>query len=446
MPGRSILRALAHRNFRLFFTGQTLSLIGTWTQSTAMPWLVSGLTDSKTILGLVAFSSQLPSFFLPPFAGVLTDRMNRHRLLLVTQSLAMCQAFGLAALVWTGHVRIWQLVMFNLTLSAINAFDMTARQTFLGEMLDSRDDLANAIALNSAIVQGSRLFGPALAALLIWRTGEAGCFFLNGVSFLAVLVALVAMRLPSRPPVGLHAPMLHGLREGFGYVSRTVPIRSLLLLVSAVSLLGLPYAVLLPIYARETFGNSPSNYGWLMTAPGVGALAASVVIAWQGLRHALFRVCTGPILTGLCLVGFASTTTIWLNVACLFGAGVGIMALLNTTNTLLQSLAPDALRGRVLSFYTMSFLGMAPLGSLVLGSSADVVGVRPVVAAAGCLCLIAGSVFAARMRPWAPTVKTHLRNSRTLSLPAFPVRSEFEGREEGIVGLVAPTGTSKPVS
>src|SRR5437660_879904 len=218
MPGRSILGALAHRNFRLFFAGQTLSLIGTWTQSTAMPWLVSGLTDSKTILGLVAFSSQLPSFFLPPFAGVLTDRVNRHRLLLVTQSLAMFQAFGLAALVWAGHVKIWQLILFNLTLSAINAFDMTARQTFLGEMLDDREDLANAIALNSAMVNGARLFGPTLAALLIATTGEAGCFFLNGVSFLAVLLALLAMRLPPRVTADHRTPVWRGLRDGFAYV------------------------------------------------------------------------------------------------------------------------------------------------------------------------------------------------------------------------------------
>ena len=205
MPGRSILRALGHRNFRLFFTGQTLSLIGTWTQSFAMPWLVSGLTNSQRVQGLVAFSSQLPNFFLPPFAGVLTDRINRRSLLLVTQSLAMLQAFGLVVLVWSGHVRIWQLILFNFVLSTINAFDTTARQTFLGEMLDDRDDLANAIALNSAMVNGARLFGPSLTALLIATAGVEGYFFVNGISFLAVLVALFAMRLPPR----VHARTSH---------------------------------------------------------------------------------------------------------------------------------------------------------------------------------------------------------------------------------------------
>src|SRR5437660_4024261 len=218
MSAGSMLRALSHRNFRLFFAGQTLSLVGTWTQSTAMPWLVSHLSGSPFVQGFVGFTAQLPSFFLPPFAGVLTDRLNRHRLLLVTQSLAMLQAFGLAALVWAGHVKIWQLILFNLTLSAINAFDMTARQTFLGEMLDDREDLANAIALNSAMVNGSRLFGPTLAAVLIATTGEAGCFFLNGVSFLAVLIALLAMRLPPRVTADHRTPVWRGLRDGFAYV------------------------------------------------------------------------------------------------------------------------------------------------------------------------------------------------------------------------------------
>ncbi|HEX4591601.1 MAG TPA: MFS transporter [Gemmataceae bacterium] len=376
--------------------------------------------------------------FPPPFAGVLTDRVNRHRLLLVTQSLAMLQAFGLSALVWAGHVKIWQLILFNLTLSAINAFDMTARQTFLGEMLDDREDLANAIALNSAMVNGSRLFGPSLAALLIATTGEAGCFFLNGVSFLAVLLALVAMRLPRRPPPGPRRPVLHGLREGLSYIAGHGPIRALLLIVSVVSFAGLPYAVLLPIYARETMGDDPTRYGLLMTAPGVGALVASVVLAWLGLRKAMPRVAGGPVLTGASLIGFAATSSLASNLACLFGAGFGIMFLLNTSNTLLQSLAPDAIRGRVLSFYAMSFLGMSPLGSLVLGGAADMIGIRPVIAIAGVCCLAAGTVFAARMGRWRPAVRAQILGARTLTPPMFPARTELEAREDATAGLAAP--------
>lgn len=431
MAGRSIGRAFRHRNFRLFFGGQALSLVGTWTQSTAMPWLVTGLTDSKTLLGFVAFSSQLPSFFLPPLAGVVTDRVNRHRLLLLTQSMAMLQAFGLAALVWAGHVRVWHLIVFNVSLSAINAFDMTARQTFLAELLADRDDLANAIALNSAMVNGSRLFGPALAAILIAWAGEAACFFLNGVSFLAVLVALVAMRLPLRPPAEVRTPVLHGLREGFAYVSGSPPIRSILLLVSLVSIIGLPYAVLLPIYARERLDGDPRMYGLLMTFPGVGALAASVLIAWMGLRHALRRVAAGPVLTGLSLVGFAFANPFWLALVCLFGTGFGLMLLLNTSNTLLQSLAPDRLRGRVLSFYTMSFLGMAPIGSLLMGSAADVFDVTTVFAAAGVLSVFAGSVFGVHMPRWRPLVRAQLGVARPAGVPpVFPTRTELEGRQE----------------
>jgi MFS family permease len=434
MPGRSILRALAHRNFRLFFTGQTLSLIGTWTQSTAMPWLVSGLTDSKTVLGLVAFSSQLPSFFLPPFAGVITDRVNRRSLLLVTQTLAMVQAFGLSAMVWTGHVQIWQLILFNFSLSAINAFDMTARQAFLGEMLDDRDDLANAIALNSAMVNGARLFGPTLAALLIATTGEAGCFFLNGVSFLAVLLALIAMRLPRRVAEAHRTPVWRGLRDGLKYVVGNTQVRVVLLLVSVVSLLGLPYAVLLPIYARETFGNNPHGYGLLMTAPGVGALTASLIIAWLGLRYALLRIAAGPALTGICLVGFAATKSLGPGLLFLFGVGFGLMLLLNTSNTLLQSLVPDEVRGRVLSFYTMSFLGMAPLGSLVLGATADGAGVVNVLTISGVCCLTAGTVFAMRTRDWSASLEEHLA-PYSPSPPTFPARTELEAREDAVSGI-----------
>jgi MFS family permease len=432
MPGRSILRALAHRNFRLFFAGQTLSLIGTWTQSFAMPWLVSGLTNSKTVLGLVAFSSQLPSFFLPPFAGVVTDRVNRHRLLMFTQSLAMLQAFGLATLVWLGHIQIWHLILFNLTLSAINAFDMTARQTFLGEMLENRDDMANAIALNSAIVNGSRLFGPTLAAYLIDLTGEAGCFFLNGVSFLAVLIALKLMTISPRQVAGERKPVMHGLQEGFRYVSGHAPIRALLILVAVVSFVGLPYAVLLPIYARETMGDNPNGYGRLMTAPAVGMLAASLLIAWIGLRHSFFRIAIGTTLAGAGLIGFALTRPLWPNLVFLFGTGFGLILLLNTSNMLLQSLVPDEMRGRVLSFYAMSFLGMGPLGSLVLGAVADLVGVRSVMIIAGTSCLSAGLIFAMQMGRWRPAVRAQLAASKTLAPPTFPARTELEAREDAI--------------
>jgi MFS family permease len=307
-------------------------------------------------------------------------------------------------------------------------------------MLENREDLANAIALNSAMVNGSRLFGPTLAALLITSTGEAGCFFLNGISFLAVLIALRAMRLPPRPITDVRKPVLHGLREGMRYVAGHAPIRALLVLVGVVSFVGLPYSVLLPVYARETMGDRPTAYGLLMTAPGVGALAASLVIAWLGLRHAFLRVALGPVVTGVCLIGFAATKTLWWNLPFLFGAGVGIMFLLNTSNTLLQSLVPDAMRGRVLSFYTMSFLGMAPLGSLVLGAAADAIGVRQVVMIAGSVCLAAGAAFAVWMGRWLPALHSHLASAATtLTPPTFPARTDLEAREDAATGIGPPS-------
>jgi MFS family permease len=435
MAGRSILRALAHRNFRLYFAGQTLSLIGTWTQSFAMPWLVSGLTHSKTLLGLVAFSSQLPSFFLPPFAGVIADRVNRRSLLLVTQSLAMIQAFGLAALVWTRQVQIWQLILFNFSLSAINAFDMTARQTFLGEMIDDRDDLANAIALNSTMVTAARLSGPTLAATIIAVTGESGCFFVNGISFLAVLLALIAMRLPPRVTASHRMPMWRGLRDGFAYVVGSGPVREVLLLVCVVSLVGMPYAVLLPIYVRETLGDNPHGYGLLMTAPGIGMLTASLIVAWLGLRFARARIAVGPALTGICMIGFATTSSLAVELAFLSGVGFGLMLLLNTSNTLLQSLVPDHVRGRVLSFYAMAFLGMAPLGSLVLGAAADAVGIANVLIFSGISCLIAGTVFAARTRTWRTTLAKQLSLLSSAPLPTFPVPTELEAGDDAVTGI-----------
>jgi MFS family permease len=420
MPGGSIVRALSHRNFRLFFVGQTLSLVGTWAQSTAMPLLVYRLTNSAALLGLVGFLAQLPSFFLTPFAGVVADRVNRRRLLLVTQSLAMLQAFGLAALVWSGHVQVWHVVLFNFSLNAVNAFDMTTRQTFLSDLLADRRDLANAIALNSSMVQLARLFGPYLAAVLIGAAGEAACFFANGLTFFAVLAALAAMRMP-RPAAGRPRGQLSTeLADGARYAARSAPIRSLLLVVTMVSVVGMPYTVLLPVYNDRVLHGDERTFAHLLLAVGFGALAASLVLAWRGLRGAMTRVALAPVAIGIALAAFAFAESAGAALAGLFCVGFAVMVLINTCNSLIQAVVPDDKRGRVMSFYAMAFLGTSPLGSLFAGTSADLLGLHGALVLAGALCVCGGLVFAWRMRAWRAEVRQALCHTPEPEVPVVP--------------------------
>jgi MFS family permease len=423
MPGRSILRALAYRNFRLFFIGQSLSLIGTWTQSTAMPWLVAVLTGSPALTGQVGFFAQLPSFFLSPFAGLVTEHANRRRLLIVTQTLAMIQALILAALVMTGHVQIWQLVALSATLNAINAFDMTARQTFLADMLEHREDLANAIALNSAMVNGSRLFGPALAAALIASVGIAVCFLINGLSFVAVLIAILAMRMHPVAKPAHRPPPLRGLVDGFRYAAFTAPIRATLLLVGLSSLAGLPYATLLPFYASEVLHGDATTYGWLMTAPGVGAFLAGVLMAFLGLRKVLTRLAVAPVVAGACLMMFAAKPNLPGALALLLVSGFAFLTLLNSCNTLIQAVVANDKRGRVMSLYTMMFLGVTPLGSAMVGYLAERLSVVGAMQVCGVLCAAGGVIFALRV----PFFRADVERMLTGPCPptesaAFPVR------------------------
>jgi MFS family permease len=407
-----MLRALTHRNFRLFFGGQTLSLIGTWTQSVAMPWLVHRLSQSELVLGLAAFSAQLPSFFLPPIAGVVTDRVDRHRLLIATQSFAMIQAFVLAALVLTDRVQIWSLVLLNFSLSAINAFDITARQTFLGDMLDNKEDLANAIALNASLVNGARLFAPALAAQLIAWLNEGACFFVNALSFVAVLLALLAMRIKPRPEPTHRPSFTQSMREGFRYVTGSPPIRAVLLVVSIVSLFGLSYSLLLPVYVHHHLDGTAQTYGWLMTAPGVGAFTAGMWLAWRGMKGVLIRIALSPITAGLCLAGFVFQPSLPLAIVLLFGSGFSFLTLLNSCNTLLQTYADEDKRGRVMSFYSMAFLGMAPLGSLLIGALAQFLGVTFTLALCGSLCAAGGIYFQIVRHRWQDEVRATIRAKR----------------------------------
>ncbi|HZV05718.1 MAG TPA: MFS transporter [Gemmataceae bacterium] len=394
-----LLRSLAHRNYRLYFIGQGISLVGTWMQQIAMSWLVFQLTQSSLQLSIVLFAGQIPALFLAPVGGVLVDRWNRHRVLLVTQSLAMVQAFLLALLTWTGHIDVWQLILLSLFLGVVNTFDMTTRQAFLSELVTHRTDLANAIALNSSLVNGARLVGPTLAGIILAQTSADVCFLLNGLSYLAVLLALLAMRLKEtrreRPTVSLW----QGLREGFVYVSGFAPIRTLLLLLGLSSMAGTSYTVLLPEFTVRRLGGDARMLAFLTAASGLGALTGALLLASRKSVLGLGRwILQALMLLGVGLLAFAFVADFKLALLVLFAIGLGMMIEMAASNTLLQTIAAEDKRGRVMSFYTLAFLGMAPLGSLLTGVLSAALSPSTTLLINGLFCLT-GAVFFALNLP-----------------------------------------------
>jgi MFS family permease len=394
----SLGRALTHRNFRLFLFGQGVSLIGTWMQQVALSWLVFELTGSPFWLGFVGFCGQAPALFLAPFAGVFVDRWNRHRLLLVTQTVMMLQAFAVAALALTGTANVANLVALSLVLGFVNVFDMTARQAFYTEILDRREDLANAIALNSTMVNGSRLVGPALAGLLLAETSAGVCFLVNGLSYLAVLAALLAMRLDSRSRPRHQGRVLAGLWEGLHYALGFAPIRAILLLLSLVCLMGISYVVLLPVFARDVLGGGPYTYGLLGAASGVGALVGALLLAARHSVLGLGRwIALTPALFGAALIGFSFARTLWLAMPLLAVAGFAMMVQMAASNTVLQTIVDEDKRGRVMSLYTMAFLGTTPLGSLLGGWLGAWIGAPNTVRLGGACCAVGSLLFALQL-------------------------------------------------
>jgi len=387
-------RALRHRNFRLFTAGQTLSLIGTWMQQVAVGWLVYRLTNSAFLLGLVAFVSQAPNFVLAPIAGVLADRHDKRRMVLVTQSIMMVQAIALAVLVLTGHVTVGWTIALMAVQGVATGFDIPARQAFLVEMVGNRQDLPNAIALNSSMFNGARLVGPAIAGLVIAAAGEGICILINAVSYVAVLAALLAMRLPERVPHGTIGPMLAGLREGFRYAYGFRPMRSILVTVAFVSLVGVPFSVLLPVFATEVLGGGAETLGFLLAATGLGALAGALYLASRSTVRGLSKlIAMSAMLFGASLVGFALSRQLWLSLVCLVIAGFGMMAQMASSNTVLQTIVDDDKRGRIMSLYSMAFTGVSPIGSLLVGGAAGVVGAPVAILLSGVACLAASAVF-----------------------------------------------------
>lgn len=392
---QQMLRALRHRNYRLFFAGQGISLIGTWMQRIALNWLVYDLTHSATMLGILGFAGQIPTFLLAPLAGVLSDRWNLHRVIVITQVLALVQALILAALDLTGTTQVWHLLVLSVLLGVVNAFDMPARQTFVVQMLESPADLPNAIALNSFIVNSARLLGPSIAGVLIAAVGEGVCFLLNGLSYVPVVAALLAMKL--RPPARMsdHQHVLHGLKEGFVYAFGFAPIRAILLLLALISVVGMPYTVLMPVMAGEVLHGGPRTLGFLMAATGLGAIAGALYLARRESVLGLGTLIAWAAgVFGAGLVAVSLSRVLWLSLALLAITGFAMMLQMAASNTVLQTIVTDEKRGRVMSFYTMSFMGMVPFGSLLAGGLAGWVGAPNTLLIGGCACVLAASAFA----------------------------------------------------
>ncbi len=403
---RAIVRGLRYRNFRLFFIGQSVSLIGTWMQRIALGWLVYRLTGSPFLLGFVGFVGQMPTFVLASFAGVLADHWNRQRILVLTQTLAMLQAFVLSFLVLTNMVMIWHIVVLSILLGIINAFDMPTRQSFVVKMIDDKRDLGNAIALNSSMVNSARLLGPSLAGLLIAAVGEGICFLVNGLSYLAVVGSLVAMRIRPTDSGAPRARVWRGLREGFNYVSRFEPIWAILLMLALVSVMGMPYTVLMPVFARDVLRGGPQVLGFLSGSAGVGALVGALYLASRrsvlGLGRMIPRAAG---MLGAGLVAFSFSRVIVLSFLLMLLVGLGQMIQMASSNTILQTIVDDDKRGRVMSFYTMAFMGLAPIGSLLGGSLASRIGAPWTVFVGGVACLAGAVLFARRL----PVLRSKVR-------------------------------------
>jgi MFS family permease len=403
---RLIFRALYHRNYRLFFGGQGISLIGTWMQQLAMSWLVYRMTNSAFLLGLIGFSSQICGFFFAPFAGVLSDRWNRHHILVVTQSLAMIQAFVLATLTLTGTITVHHIILLALFLGFVNAFDMPNRQAFVVEMVQKREDLGNAIALNSFLFNGARLVGPSIAGILISILGEGICFLLNGVSFLAVIIALLLMKMTSNKRETEKSRVLQGLKEGFAYAFGFPPIRSIIFFIGWISLVGMAYTTLVPVFAKDILHGGSQTYGFLMAASGMGAVIGAVYLASRTSVVGLGRIIAiASGIFGIGLISFSLSHVLWLSLFLSLLAGFGMMVHMASSNTILQTMVDDDKRGRVMSLYTMSFMGMAPFGSLLGGSLASKIGAPYTLIICGAFCILGSFMFTKKL----PSIRRMVR-------------------------------------
>jgi MFS family permease len=406
-PGRyaHAWRALRHRNFRLYFTGQSISLIGTWMTRVATSWLVYRLTGSALLLGVVGFAGQIPTFILAPFAGVLVDRVNRRNLLVWTQILAGIQSLALAALTLAKIITIHEIIVLSVLQGLINAFDMPGRQSFLVQMVTNstgkpdKQDLSNAIALNSSIVNMARLVGPALAGLVIGAVGEGYCFAIDGVSYVAVVISLLMMRVPASSLKRAATSMLEQLREGWSYVVNFRPIRIILTLFALLSLMGMPFIVLMPIFASQVLHGGPHTLGYLMGASGVGALISALSLAVRkSVRGLTTMIQIAAVMFGTGLILFGLSRYLALSLVLMLIVGFGMMQGLAASNTVIQTLVPEDKRGRVMSYYTMAFVGMTPFGSLLAGTLAHRFGAPHAVMITGAFCLAGAAWYTTQLK------------------------------------------------
>jgi MFS family permease len=394
---KQTFRALRHRNFRLFITGQTVSLIGTWMQNVAQAWLVYRLTHSELLLGTAWFCTQIPVFALGPLGGLASDRYSRHKLVIVTQTLAMLQAAALAALTLTGSVAVWHILALSVVLGTVNAFDMPGRQSLIIQMT-GKEDLLNAISLNSAIFNAARMIGPGIAGLLVALMGEGLCFLLNAVSFLAVIGCLCTMRLPRFERRPADSPWSH-LVDGFRYTARQRRVRVLLAMMAASTIAGMPAMVLMPVFAGDIFHQGSQGLGFLMGAMGIGAVTGTLVLAGRARMDGLSRVIFYSAATmGAAFILFAVSPWFYLSLAVMPVLGYSVVRQMASANTLIQTSIPDEYRGRIMAFYSMTVVGIGPFGSLAAGAMAHAVGARPTVAAGGLLALAAAFAFRLKMR------------------------------------------------
>lgn len=391
-------RALRHRNFRLYFAGQGTSLMGTWMTRLATSWLVYRLTHSALLLGLVSFAGQIITFLLGPIAGVWVERLNRRKLLVWTQVLAAVQSLAMAVLTLAHVINLWEIIALAALQGAINAFDMPGRQSFLVHMVDDREDLPNAIAINSSMVNAARLVGPAVAGVVVAAVGEGWCFLVDGVSYIAVIASLLMMRITPTEARRHGKSMLEQMREGWDYVRGFAPIRSILIVFAVASLMGWPYAVLLPVFAGQVLHGGAHTLGWLTGASGIGALVSAGSLAVRKSVVGLTRMIQiSAAMFGAGLILFGLSHTLWVSLVLMVFVGFGMMQCAAAANTVIQSLVTEDMRARVMSYYTMAFVGSAPFGSLLAGVLAHKIGAPHTVMITGAFTMVGAAWFTLRL-------------------------------------------------